>query len=245
MTRRDPYPAVGAARRQAIDRACRLPLSDGDRRTLDATISLTAGYSRLTDAVYIADLTHITGLSERQQRDCLKRLAAHGLIVWQPRRGTNRDGQGFRSHLGLPPATETGTPGLPLSPPTKPAVHPRPNRQPCTAGDREETPRRTTRTPWGPPTRKQAEQIVEAFAAEFATHTETPLPTKTRRGYQRETERLLADGITPDAITAGLRRAIERHFLKPTALPELVAEAATKRKGHHHPNHHDFSDLAF
>jgi hypothetical protein len=112
---RTRFGLVGKAVRQAVTRASGAKLSDGDRRTFEAVIALVSTYSRLSDRVYVADVSAISGLSERQTRDCLAKLARLDIIVWQPRRGTDANGVGLRSVLGFHPHNQTGTYGLPVS----------------------------------------------------------------------------------------------------------------------------------
>ena len=100
---RDWYADVGAATRQAIERANAAKLSDGDRRVFNAVIGLLASYSRLTDHVYRAQVAaQAGGLSIPQTSRCLKKLAGLGIIVWEPVKGRKR-----KSLLGLPPAKKT------------------------------------------------------------------------------------------------------------------------------------------
>jgi hypothetical protein len=100
---RDWYADVGAATRQAIERANAAKLSDGDRRVFNAAIGLLASYSRLTDHVYRGQVAaQAGGLSIPQTSRCLKKLAGLGIIVWQPVKGRKR-----KSLLGLPPAEKT------------------------------------------------------------------------------------------------------------------------------------------
>src|SRR5438105_4244531 len=75
-------------------------LSTGEWRTINAVVYLVASYSRLCDHVRVADLYAISGLSERQQRRCLKKLDARGVFGWRPTRGHSS-----RSALSLNPDT--------------------------------------------------------------------------------------------------------------------------------------------
>jgi len=107
---------VGPAMRQANDRSAKLKLSDGERRTLFAVVSLVSSWSWLEEWVYVGQVAAAANLSERHTRRCLDRLAgAFELIVWEPRRGKPGQGPGVRSLLGLPPAGESGHLGRPVS----------------------------------------------------------------------------------------------------------------------------------
>jgi len=114
---------VGAATRQAIDRANAASLTDGERRVFACVLALVASWTRLHDRVYVGQVADCARLSERHTRDCLHRLAELAIVVWLPRRGKS-----VKSLLGLPPADEnrnstpgkpeldsakTGTPGVP------------------------------------------------------------------------------------------------------------------------------------
>jgi hypothetical protein len=107
---RAEYREVGAAMRQAIERAVTETLSPGETRTLLAVLHLVTSWSRLRDRVYVGEVRALTGLGDRHQRACLSRLAHLGIITWKPRQG-----HGVRSVLGLPAAVETGAHGVPVS----------------------------------------------------------------------------------------------------------------------------------
>lgn len=110
-TTRDSYATVGAALRQAIDRANRAGLSGGEQRVLLAVVALVSSYSRLRDRVYVFQIAAATGgLSERHTRTCLEKLARQGIIYWEPRRG-----HGVQSIVGLPPLGESGSHAVPVS----------------------------------------------------------------------------------------------------------------------------------
>lgn len=109
-TERDAFADVGRAMRQSVGRAASADLSNGARRTHAAVFALVSSYSRLTDRVYVYEIAHAACLSERQTRTCLDQLAELGIIVWRPGRGRS-----VQSVLGLPPAPETGSSGLPVS----------------------------------------------------------------------------------------------------------------------------------
>ena len=119
-TRRDAYREVGAAFRVAVDRAVTAALAESrevrltgaDWRTLAVVLRLTASYSKLTDAVFVEEIAKIARLSERQTRTSLAKLARLGIIVWQPRRGTDAEGKGRPSTVGLP--TDQDGSGVPI-----------------------------------------------------------------------------------------------------------------------------------
>jgi hypothetical protein len=123
MTRRgrDKHTEVGAAMRQAIRRANGARLSEGEHRTFDAVLALTAGFGKLWDDVYVADVRDLTGeteetrLHERTVRGHLLGLARRGLIGWEPRRGTDSTGKGFPSKVALPHVEQTEPSRHPVS----------------------------------------------------------------------------------------------------------------------------------
>lgn len=114
---RDKHVEVGTATRQAIERASGARLSEGEHRTLEAALALTAGYGRLWDDVYVAEVRQLTGATEETRlhevtvRNHLSSLAARGIVEWTPRRGTDAKGKGIRSRLGLPRDDQTERPG--------------------------------------------------------------------------------------------------------------------------------------
>lgn len=115
MTRRsrDKHVEVAAAMRQAIRRANGARLSEGEHRTFAAGLALTAGFGRLWDDVYVAEVRELTGPSDETRlhevtvRKHLLGFAERGIFEWEPRRGTDAAGKGFRSRLGLPTAEQT------------------------------------------------------------------------------------------------------------------------------------------
>jgi hypothetical protein len=111
---RDKHIEVGAAMRQAIRRANAARLSLGEHRTFEAVLALTAGFGRLWDQVYVAEVRELTGVSEATRlhektvREHLLDLAERGIIEWEPKRGTDARGRGFQSRLSLPRVEQSG-----------------------------------------------------------------------------------------------------------------------------------------
>jgi hypothetical protein len=105
---RDKHAEVGAAMRQAIQSANAARLSLGEHRTFEAVLALTAGFGRLWDEVYVGEVRDLTGPTDETRvhevsvRKNLRSLAGRGIIEWEPKRGTDARGKGFRSRLGLP-----------------------------------------------------------------------------------------------------------------------------------------------
>ncbi len=100
---RASYAEAGAAMRRALQRAGVNDLSRSDWRVLGAAIYLTASYSRTVDFIYVAQVVRLAGLSERRAGESLRRLAAFGVIEWEPGRG-----RGKPSLLSLPPSGKGG-----------------------------------------------------------------------------------------------------------------------------------------
>ena len=114
---RERYANAGAAMRQAFARMVLLadPVpSEGDWRTFCAVLCFTVSYSKLVDRVARVQLVAKSGLSDRQVRRSLRRLAEGGVLVFAPGRGAGHltvvgippDGQKaaeYQAALGLPP----------------------------------------------------------------------------------------------------------------------------------------------
>lgn len=83
---RDPYAVAGTAGRAAIDRALGATpeLSAGEWRALVVVLRFTTTYSKVEDGVYLSQIAGALGRSPRQARRWMQRLAAKGLIRWQP-----------------------------------------------------------------------------------------------------------------------------------------------------------------
>jgi hypothetical protein len=93
---RDRYDEVGAAMRQAIERALAKRYSVGKMRLLAAIIHDVSSWSRLTDTRTKTSLAKTAGLSAETTRELLRSMASDGVIVYQPGHGARR------SVVGLP-----------------------------------------------------------------------------------------------------------------------------------------------
>lgn len=113
-SRRDPYKAVGAAMRAAMDAACHAepPLRPREWRVLAAVVSITASWSRLEDEVSHGQLQVLTGIAERRTlaRE-LRSLAQRGIVMYEPGDSTPGGGRTL-SRVGLAP----GRPIPPVDP---------------------------------------------------------------------------------------------------------------------------------
>ncbi len=108
---RDPYADVGAAIRQAIDRAIASNLAGRDFRVLLAIISLVSSYSRLEEEGHSVDeIAAKAALDRRHAQRCLRRLESAGAIIFRP-----GCGYGHRSTVGLPRDEERAAAGGALS----------------------------------------------------------------------------------------------------------------------------------
>jgi hypothetical protein len=112
---RDPLVEVGEAQRQTLRRANHAspPLRPRQLRVLNAVVSLTATWSRLSDRISTSAVADEAGLFTKDGPDSklagreLGGLAKLGLIVYQPGSGRPSDNGRGLSHLsfiGLPPA---------------------------------------------------------------------------------------------------------------------------------------------
>lgn len=107
MTRkRVPYAQAGEAMRSVLARASRLETGSfkrSDWRVLATVMAMVAGYSRVEDDLFIAQLAEAAGVSERTAGASLRRLAELGIIGYSGRRG-----QGRPPRVSLFPAPQTG-----------------------------------------------------------------------------------------------------------------------------------------
>ena len=101
MSGRVPYATAGAAQRAANARAREHDLSAGALAVLAAVLDQTTSFSKLDDFVKVADLAGLAGLSVRQTRRALQRLAAADVIVYQPGNGAGR-----LSYVAVPEADD-------------------------------------------------------------------------------------------------------------------------------------------
>lgn len=98
---RDHLPEVSEAMRQAVDRALELDLTPGQLRVFLVAIRQVPFWSRLSDRVYLDDITSKARVSRSTASRALKMLADEGVLVWRPARG-----QGLASTLGFHPAKQ-------------------------------------------------------------------------------------------------------------------------------------------
>lgn len=86
---RDPYADVGAAIRQAHERAAATAqgLTGRDWRVLSAIVALVSSYSRLVDRLTAAQVAEAAGCDARDARKSLARLRDLGIIVREESRG--------------------------------------------------------------------------------------------------------------------------------------------------------------
>jgi hypothetical protein len=98
MARRDvefglSYADAGRALRQAHERAVAATepdLATADWQVFSAVLAATVSLSKYADRLRAEDLAQSAGVSPRQARRSLGRLAAHGIVLWVPGRGRGR-----------------------------------------------------------------------------------------------------------------------------------------------------------
>lgn len=136
---RDSYIDVGAAIRQAQDRAraAGRRLGERDHRVLFAVVALVASYSRLQDRLTVSQIGEAAGgIDDRATQRCLAKLVEEGCLTREPTRGRRPALTGIprsqetvvsdsqpRSQettvaVGQPRSLETPNPGL-QRPPTR------------------------------------------------------------------------------------------------------------------------------
>jgi MarR-like DNA-binding transcriptional regulator SgrR of sgrS sRNA len=96
--------------RESIRRAvrCSDQLTNADLFTLHAVHDIVASWSKRDEFVFVAEIARLAGLSERQARRSLAKLARLRIIEWEPRRG-----RGVMSRVGLPvPESEDERPSI-------------------------------------------------------------------------------------------------------------------------------------
>jgi phage replication O-like protein O len=87
-TLRDAYADVGAAIRQAQERAKAAgDLTGRDLRVLVAVIAQVSSYSRLCDGLTVKQIADVAGVDERNTARALQRLRERGVIVREASRG--------------------------------------------------------------------------------------------------------------------------------------------------------------
>jgi hypothetical protein len=132
------YSRAGRAARQANARAVALgdELSRADWLVLVAVILATTSYSRLVDRVEQRQLVATSGVSARQVRRSLGRLAEGGVLIWVPGRGSGvltvvgvppegTKADDYLSSLGLPASSAFQTPKADRNPGEKADSHAR------------------------------------------------------------------------------------------------------------------------
>jgi len=127
---RVPYAVAGRAARQAVDRAVELGdvVTRADWQVLSAVLYATSTYSRLVDRWPLEEtdlmpntrpLPDVAGVSERQARRSLSKLAKHGIVVYIPGRGAGNitvigvpaEGQKADEHLAALGSAKSGQSG--------------------------------------------------------------------------------------------------------------------------------------
>jgi hypothetical protein len=139
MAERAPYRVAASAARDALERARDLGCSLEEHVALEAVVSLTALYSKLTDDVAVAVIAERARLHPKNMARALRRLRDLGVITYEPGRG-----RGNVSRVGLR-VPETGAAEAPVfegkkgsrSAPEK-GVDPDPKREPLTRARRTE-----------------------------------------------------------------------------------------------------------
>lgn len=84
MSDRAKYRVASAEGRRTFERSMAVQLSDGERRVLEAIVSLTALYSKLVDEIAVSQIIDFTGLSKSTVLRSLHELKRHGLIRHEP-----------------------------------------------------------------------------------------------------------------------------------------------------------------
>lgn len=129
------YRVAASAGREAFRRARAVGCSMEELAALQAVVSLTALYSKLSDEVSVAEIAEEAALHPKNAARALRALAGRGVIVYEPGRG-----RGNISTVGLlDPTDEKGASRAPLSTREKGADQP-PKREPPTRArvDRED-----------------------------------------------------------------------------------------------------------
>jgi len=177
MAVRDGYREVGAATRQALERA--MPgLTLREARVLLAAIWHLTTWSRLTDHVSIGQLAQLANMDVRHTTRAVQRLAARGVLHYTPG-GSPKGGRRVPSRISLPPAT--------VAPGTPPAtVAPGTYVPPATVNTDPRPPRTPTPGHGGPPSEKYPEKT----------------PEKNARGSS-ESEPQALDGMEPPPTASG------------------------------------------
>jgi len=98
LPERDTYADVGAAIRQAHERACEAgDLTARDWRILSAVLTLVASYSRMRDRLTSAQVAAAAGVHERTAQKCLTRLRDRGIIMREASVGRRPSVTGFHA----------------------------------------------------------------------------------------------------------------------------------------------------
>jgi hypothetical protein len=85
---RAPYPLAGQALRATAAKACNARLAQSDWRVLSAVLGMTAGYSRLSDRIYVAAIAQAANVGESTARRSLRKLDGLGIIGFHHKQGS-------------------------------------------------------------------------------------------------------------------------------------------------------------
>lgn len=212
------YRVAASAGREAFRRARALGCSMEELAALQAVVSLTALYSKLSDEVSVAEIAEEAALHPKNAARALRSLAGRGVIVYEPGRG-----RGNISTVGLPEAArEKGASRAPLSTREKGADQP-PKREPPTRArvDREDREEINSSSKGGLRVLEGGDDLASRVLAVFNEEAGTDF-----RGasYLRMIERCLAErpDVSLDRHREAIRRSLARPWWKGTLSPSVV-----------------------
>jgi hypothetical protein len=113
---------IGAALRQALERACSIKpaLTSKEWRALSAVVGRSASYGRLEDRVTHPVLLELSGLDRGDLRKALRRLAELGIIEYEAGAGRRFSIVGLSRAVAPPLETGLGRQDLPVEGPSVP-----------------------------------------------------------------------------------------------------------------------------